>query len=75
MLKDHETSFVVGTQHPGVKTISVNTASIFTANVDKYRSRAVPVLVTDPVTLFVRGAIKEVEMIDQVRECRLRELS
>jgi len=74
VLKHQEASLVLSANHERIETGLGDAATILTTNVDKERPRAVPVLVTRPISLLVRTVIEEVEMVDHVIENALFEL-
>lgn len=74
MLEDHESSLMIGTNHERIEAGVRDGAAVLATNVDKDGSRAIPVLVTDPVPLVILAPVQEVEVVHQVLECLLLEL-
>ena len=75
MLDDHEASFVCSADHEGEEAGFGDATAILSADVNEDGARAVPVLITDPVSLVVSSVIEVVEMINHVLECAFFELS
>lgn len=73
MFEDHESSRVFRADHEWIKTSVRHAAPVLTADVDEDGSRAVPILVTDPVPLIILTIVKEVEMVNLVLESLLLE--
>ena len=68
MLEHHESSVVCSTDHEWVKAGVGHAASVFTTDVNEDGAGAVPVLVTDPVSLGVLAIIEVVKVVHLVHK-------